>query len=231
MSNKKEISIIVPVFNEEQLIKKFLNDLTNVCKDINSLWEIVVVENGSTDNTWGILKQFSEKDKRIKVVKLPDPSYGLALISGVQASMGSLIVVFNADYWDIRFLKLATIDMLGYDIISASKLLPGSSDLRPFGRRVTTYLYSKFLKYLFGYRGTDTHGIKLLRSKTVKPVINRCRTKSGIFDSEFVIRAEREGLKILELPIEVRELRPARFKISRILSTPVDIFNLWKALR
>lgn len=230
LKNKKLISVIVPAHNEELLIANFLKAVQRECNQLDLDYEIVVVENGSVDRTYQIAREKAERDDNIRVLKLSEARYGLALVEGLKQARGKYAIVFNVDYWDKRFLALPKIDLLGYDIITASKLLPGSDDQRSFYRRSITWTLSKYLKVMFGYKGTDTHGIKALRVETVLPVVRNCQTSTGIFDSELMVRAQRKGLKILELPVTVQEIRSNRFGYRRILQTPFDIIKLSKAL-
>lgn len=224
------VSIIVPAHNEELLIANFLKTIKKECNQLDLDYEIIVVENGSEDKTYQISKKEAGAEGNIKVFKLPEAGYGLAMIEGFKKALGKYVLIFNVDYWDKRFLSLPIIDLLEYDIITASKLLPGSDDKRGFYRRLITWILSKYLKVMFGYRGTDTHGIKALRIGTVLPIIKKCRTSTGIFDSELMVRAQRKGLKILELPVTVQEIRSNRFGYRRILQTPFDILKLSKTL-
>ena len=125
---------------------------------------------------------------------------------------------------------MINVDLLGYDLVTGSKLLSLSKDNRSLTRKLITLFFNLFLKLFFGFKGTDTHGIKALKRNKILPIINKCRTETGIFDSELVIRSQRVGLDILELPVEVIEKRPPRFS-NRIFQTPVDIIKLYVALK
>lgn len=225
------LSIIVPAYNEEKLLPGFLKEVTAYLKKANPDYELIVVENGSQDRTLEIARIFAKKDKRIRVEHLSRPAYGKALIGGIKQARGDYVAIFNIDFWDERFIDIVKEDLLGYDIITGSKNLPESCDKRPLSRRLVTKGFNLFLRIFFRYKGTDTHGIKVLRRNIVMPIVKKCRTKTGIFDSEFLVRAQRVGLKILELPVEITEKRPNRFGIKRILETPGDIWNLCQALK
>lgn len=229
--SKIDVSVIVPVHNEEELIKQFLKEVNNACSNLNLLYEIVVVENGSKDKTWQYLKEIAKENQKIKPTRLKEAGYGSALIMGINKSLGKYGIIFNVDFWDNKFLMLTEADILGQDLIIGSKCLSGSLDLRSFHRRVVTKAFNLFLKIFLGYKGTDTHGIKLLRLQTVLPILKSCRTQTGIFDSELVIRSQRKGLKVLELPVVVKEVRPERFGFTRLLKTPLDIYNLCNSLK
>jgi len=225
------ISIIAPSYNEEELLPSFLKEVTSYLRKSNLAYEIIVVENGSQDKTLEIAQKIAKKNKMIRVESLQKAGYGRALIRGLKKARGNFAVIFNIDFWDGRFIELAKVDLLGYDIVTGSKNLPGSQDKRPLSRRLITKLFNLFLHIFLGYRGTDTHGIKVLRKSAISSVLKECRTNTGIFDSELLVRAQRKNLKILELPVEIQEKREARFGFKRLLETPKDIVKLYLALR
>lgn len=225
------ISIIIPAYNEEKLLAVFLEELSSCLRKFILPFELIIVENGSHDKTLEIANFWAKKDKRIKVIHLPKPGYGQALIKGMKIAKGDYMVIYNVDFWDVKFIDICKVDLLGYEIVTGSKNLSLSKDERPFSRRVVTRLFSLLLRILFKYKGTDTHGIKTIRRKAIISILKRCKTKTGIFDSELLIRAQRAHLKILELPVEVVEKRPNRFGIKRIWETPKDIWQLYQALK
>lgn len=225
------VSVIAPAYNEEKLLPSFLKEVTEYLEKGGFNYEVIIVENGSQDKTLAVARVFSQKNKSVRVEHLTKAGYGRALICGFKKAKGDFIVVYNVDFWDKRFLDLVKVDLLGYDLVTGSKNLPGSFDKRSFSRKLVTKSFALFLRLLLGYKGTDTHGIKTLRSSKINPILKKCRTETGIFDSELLVRSQRAGLKILELPVEISEKRANRFGIKRILETPKDILKLYLALR
>ncbi len=225
-----KLSVVLPAKDEERLLSVTLKDITSYLDIARLSYEVIVVENGSSDNTLEIAKEHARKNSRIKTECLPEPAYGKALIHGIKKAKGDYIVIFNVDFWEKKFVDLINVDLLGYDLVTGSKLLSWSRDKRSLTRKLITLFFNLFLKILFGFKGTDTHGIKVLKRNKILPIINKCRTETGIFDSELVIRSQRAGLDILELPVEVIEKRPSRFS-NRILQTPADIIKLYVALK
>jgi len=224
------VSIVVPVYNEENLLPTFLNALLSFLKKNLPSFELLVIENGSKDKSLEIANDFSRKNKKVKVFHLEKPSYGQALLYGIKKAKGKYLVIFNVDFWDKRFIELCQVNLLGYDLVIGSKNLPGSQDRRPFPRRLITQIFNFFLKIFFGFSGTDTHGVKVFHRGKILPLVRKCRLRTGIFDSELVLRAQRHGLKILELPVNVFEKRPNRFGLRRILTTPKDLLELYLVL-
>ena len=91
----------------------------------------------------------------------------------------------------------------------------GSNDQRPFVRRAATRVYNGVLRAVCHYRGTDTHGLKAFRREALLDTARRCVLDRDVFASEFVIRAHREGKKVLEIPFAVREKRPPSINLTK----------------
>ncbi len=227
MKNLK-VSIVLPARNEEQLIKASLLDISKFLNKKDYTYEIIVVLNGCTDNTEKIIIDNFSQNKDIKIVK-SSPGYGVALKKGMTVAKGDYVGIFNVDFYDLRIIDLTGIDLYKADLIIGSKMTNWSVDKRPINRRIVSMLYNILLKVLFGFKGSDTHGIKIMRKSVVDAILKKCKTTSGIFDTEFVIKTQRAGFIIAELPVTIEEKRVPRF-VNRFLSTPTDIYNLYNAL-
>jgi len=226
-----KLSVILPTRNEEELIKLTILDLTNHLKRKNYPFEILVVVNGCTDRTEEIIKNLSEKIKQIRVITTK-PGYGIALRKGLQEAKGEFIAMLNVDYYNLHLLDLADIGMYGKDIIIGSKRTFWAEDGRSFVRKMISLFFNLFLRIAFGFKGSDTHGIKLLRKSVIDKILPRCKTTSDIFYTELIIRAQREGFKMADFPVSVEEKRSSRFTfVDRTLKTPLNIYHLYKALK
>jgi hypothetical protein len=142
-------------------------------------------------------------------------------------------VNFDVDYYDLGFLDQAVARVReGAGIVVGTKRAAGSEDTRPLARRVVTWAFSAMLRYGFGLRASDTHGMKALDRSQVVPLAERCRLGTDLFDTELVLRAERAGIAVAELPVRVEERRPARSPIvRRIARTLLGLRQLRVALR
>jgi len=224
-----KVSIILPARNEEQLIKKTLCDLENFLKRKHWSYEILVVINGSLDSTEAIVRRISAKNKNIKVLSSL-PGYGYALRKGLKCAVGKFITIFNVDFYDLKLLEFCDIDLLGKDAILGSKSSYWSVDKRPLQRKIMSWMLNMFLRTYFGFLGSDTHGIKIIRGKIAKKILKKCKTYGGIFDTEFVLRLQHGKFKIMDFPVNIVELRKPRF-VNRVLETPLDMFRLVRALK
>jgi len=222
-------SVIFPARNEELLIKDCLLDIYRHLNRKKYPFEILVVVNGCIDNTEKIINNQIKKYKGIQMLK-SKAGYGFALRKGIKSARGNFIVIFNVDFYDLHLLDLIDIDLYGKDFVIGSKMAPWSEDNRSFIRRCISYTFNLYLKLVHGFRGSDTHGIKVFKREVSTRVLKDCKTTSGIFDTEFTLRAQKAGFKIADFPVCVFEKRSPRFG-HRLLQTPRDIAELYLALR
>ena len=181
-------------------------------------FEIVVVENGSTDDTAEVAKALTEDIPELRVLSLGAPDYGKALRMGFLAAEGEIAAFFDVDYFDLGFLDRAVALMEapnGPAVVVGSKRGEGALDTRPWPRRMVTLVFSTILKVAFGLTVSDTHGMKVLRREPLVALAEKCRFGTDLFDTELILRAERAGLKAGEVPVIVQELRPSRSSIAR----------------
>jgi glycosyltransferase AglD len=199
-------------------------------------FEIVVVENGSSDDTAEVAKALTQDIPELRVLSLGAPDYGKALRMGFLAAEGEIAAFFDVDYFDLGFLDraVALIDVPGGPaVVVGSKRGEGALDTRPWPRRMVTLVFSTILKVGFGLSVSDTHGMKVLRRQPLIPLAEKCRFGTDLFDTELILRAERAGLKSDEVPVIVQELRPSRSSIAkRIPRTMANLVRLriylWK---
>src|SRR5206468_10054330 len=165
-----------------------------------------------------------------RVFTRPVADYGAALREGILAAHGEVIVTFDVDYYDLGFvddaLKLLTGDAASAFVVG-SKRAPGARDVRPWPRRLVTTVFSLLLRAVFSLSVSDTHGMKAMRRVDVEPLLERCRFRTDLFDTELVIRTQRAGLPIAELPVNAQERRPSRTPIwQRVPRTLVGMIEL-----
>jgi len=213
-----ELSVVMPAHNEEDLLDKAVHAVVDGLRDRSRPFEVVVVENGSRDRTAEIATSLAEELAEVTALSSAEPDYGRALRTGLLAARGQVVVNFDVDYIDLDFLD-AAVEAVRADggpvVVVGSKRGAGSHDERVPLRRLVTSVFSLVLRFGFGLRVSDTHGMKALRREPLLPLVEACRFGTDLFDTELVLRAERAGLPTAELPVTVEELRPSRTPIAR----------------
>jgi hypothetical protein len=146
-----------------------------------------------------------------------EPNYGKALREGILDSRGDIVICDEIDLCDTDFYEraIAVLQDPSVDFVVGSKVMEGALDERPFLRRLGTVVINGVLRVVLGFKGTDTHGLKAFRREPVRPIVRACVIDRDLFASELVIRAERAGLGIREIPVRVLEKRPPTIGLAR----------------
>lgn len=226
------VSIIIPIYNEEEILESAVREIIKEADKLQMDYELLLCENGSSDRTVEIAKHVSKIYSQVRVEQYPEPNYGKALELGILNANGRNIVCFEIDFWDAEFIQISESLLKKYDAVVGSKQAKGARDRRPFIRRMITFGFNLFLRLFFGFRGTDTHGIKAFRRDKAVDIAKNCKTDKDIFATELILRMERTGYYMCEIPLEIEEKRPPSIKIfKRVPSTIKNLIKLWKATR
>ena len=217
--NNQNISIIIPIHNEERILENETHKIKNFLQQKNKgAYEIIFIENGSSDKTYQIARKIARTNKHVQVFTVNKPSYGKALKKGMKSSRYNILVQFDIDLIDLEFLKKALIEIGQNDIVVGSKLHKNSIDNRPLPRILLSKMINFLIRTLLHYRGTDTHGIKVYRKTKVFPLIKMVKESNHFFDTEILLQAQKVGLRIAELPINCAEMRQTRFPTTLRIS-------------
>lgn len=225
------VSVVVPVYNEAGFIPTGLPQLIDAVDRAGVEAEIILVENGSSDGTADVVRQI-DVDGKVTVISLPDPDYGAAMRHGFLVSTGGWVINFDIDYFSSDFLTTVLAQSDDVDLVIASKRDPDSVDRRPVVRRLATFVFNLMLRLILGSKVSDTHGMKGFRRSLVDEMVPQVASAKDLFDTELVVRAERAGYRIVEVPVEVVEVREARSSlIKRVPRTVAGLFRIRRLLR
>jgi len=216
------ISIVIPIYNEQAILHAAVVDLRERLKPLGWSYEVILAENGSKDRTIEIGHELAAKyddpdDGQVKIISMGEPNYGKALKQGILLARGDIVLCDEIDLCDTDFHKRA-VDILETgeaDLVIGSKLAAGAADERPLIRHAASIAYSTLLKVMLGFRGTDTHGLKAFRRTALLDTVRACLVDKDVFASEFVIRADRGGIPIKEIPVHVIEKRPPSINLFK----------------
>ncbi len=191
---KPYVSIVIPTLNEEENIGYVLEGIRRVLRGIK--YEIVIVDGHSNDNTVKIAKKYGAK------IMYDDVGKGSALIRGLKAAKGEILISMDADLsHEPKELKLLIAGIeAGYDVCMGSRfILGGGSYDMPMFRRFGNKIFLLLVNARFGSNFSDLcYGYRIFR----KGVFNRLNLKEQGFgiETEINIQSVRKGLKILEVP-------------------------------
>lgn len=231
------ISIVIPCHNEASLLPDVLTSLRVWLAGERRTVEVVLVENGSSDTTLSVAFAAEAEGigaAEVKILTLPVGDYGAAIRAGLSASTGDVVAVLDCDMVDIGFVERSTTLLAadpGLGAVLSSKLASGSSDERSRYRRAGTRVFSGIVRLLTGTSLVDTHGNKALRGEAARVLVDSVRENGSLFDTELLVRMEREGWTFSELPTTIVEKRPPRSRyLSRVPATLRGLIRLRRAL-
>jgi glycosyltransferase involved in cell wall biosynthesis len=228
------VSIVIPVYNEEGILRSAVLDLRDRLEPLGWSYEIILAENGSRDKTAELARTLCDKYKGVRTLSAKEPNYGQALREGIQAARGTFVICDEIDLCNTDFHQAAVTELESgrTDMVIGSKLIAGAMDERPMLRHVASIAYTGLLRGLLGCKGTDTHGLKAFRRSVILPLVEACVADKDVFASELVIRAYRTEKRVVEIPIRVLEKRPPSINLfKRVPNVLTNLAKLTWAIR
>jgi len=202
-----KISVIMPAYNEAGRIASSIEETAKTMIDFGCEWELVVVDDGSTDDTFRLANRLASSYPGKLTVKknYANQGKGWAIKEGLHCITGDYVVFLDADL-DLHPLQIqALIDIMrmdNADIVIGSKLHPNSVVNYPLERRMASFLYYLLIRLMFNLPCHDTQtGLKLFKTKVAQRLFSMILVKKFAFDLEVLANAHRLGYKIAEAPI------------------------------
>lgn len=233
------LSLVIPAYNEGKHIYENLKVISDEVSKFTDDFELLVVNDGSKDNTWDEVKR-AQKD----IPHVVDCGYeinrgkGGAIKEGVSKSHGDMVGFIDADL-DLHPKLLENFyEALKEDpntIAIGSKMHKDSKLDYPASRKMFSVCYFIMLKVLFGLSCHDTQtGMKVYPGDILRSVVQKQRVSGFAFDIEQLALANQAGAKIKEMPIEInfsREESFGRIKFKDIWKMFTDTWSIWWNLR
>ena len=231
--NNIHLSIIIPAYNEEKRILETLKKIETYLKSQSYNWEIIVVSDGSKDNTSQVVKRFASQNKNIKLID-NKKNYGKGYVTrqGLLEAKGKYRIFTDADnstsidHVERMFPEFES----GYDIVIGSRDIKGSKLAIPqswFRQRVGD-VFNLLVQFVCGLWGIwDTQcGFKGLTGKCVKEIIPQCRINRFAFDPEILVVAKRMKYKIKEVPVTWFNDAESKVKFKSMVKMAIDLFKI-----
>ncbi len=217
----KDLSIVIPAFNEASRIEKVLNSLKNF------KGEVILVNDGSTDETVAIAKNLLPN---LKIIDFPqNQGKGAAVKAGILASTKPYILITDADNsTDISQLDRFKPYLKDYDVIIGSRALDRSlvKTHQPWYKEILGRLGNLPIRLLLVKGIKDTQcGFKLFKAST-KTIWEQVTLPDYSFDFEFLYLAQKNNLKIKEVPVEWNNDPSSKVRLKDYFKTLINIFKI-----
>ncbi len=234
MTQRDSLSVIMPLLNEEEILDAALSRLVASLNAVvgEGAWQLVPVDNGSTDRTPAILENLARRWPETRHLTLKEKNIGKAMKHGLLHADHRWAMILPIDEFDPTFLHWAWAHRNDYDLILGSKRVDRQLNRQTPYRRLLSWGLNTLLHLTVGNVTADTHGAKLVDMEKIRTLIEQTVIMRGQFDTELTLRCLRRGLRVAEIPVSYREQRPARnLMITKIGRNLVDLVRLNRVLR
>jgi glycosyltransferase involved in cell wall biosynthesis len=227
-----ELSFVIPAYNEEVFIEDTLGTLDLAIKEKMFQYEIVVVDDGSKDNTFLKAVEYSKRNSHVKVIRYArNTGKGFAIKTGVMESTGDVVIFIDGDMEiDLNTISSYVKALEDADIVIATKWHPDSTVSMPLSRRMLSRTFNVLVRILVGFNLKDTQvGLKVMKRSAVDKIFPRLAVKRYAFDVELLALAHLYNLKIVEMPVKLTLESP--FKAKDAWRMFVDLLGIAYRLR
>ncbi len=233
-----KLSVVIPAYNEEKRVPKTIDSISTYLKKQNYDYEILVVSDGSKDNTAQVVKNLESKISNLRLIdNKENHGKGYVVRQGMLETKGDYRLFTDAD-------NSTSIDQVekmwpwfeqGFDVIIGSRDVKGAvlDPPQPWIRKVlfgdSFKLIRKFIVGLWKIQDTQC-GFKSFTAKAAEDIFSKVKTEGFNFDVESLILAKRLGYKIKEVPIRWVNDLESKVKLKNVIKMLLDLINLRKNL-
>ena len=230
---KGKVSIVMPAHNESDRIVSSIEETIRTFKEFGCPWELLVVDDGSIDDTYRKACELAKRHSQLIIKKNPfNLGKGRALKKALRYLSGDYVVWLDADM-DLHPIQAQTLfDIMrldNADIVIGSKFHPNSVVSYPRMRRFISRVYYLLIRILFNLPCHDTQtGLKVFKICVLKNIFPRILVKKFAFDLEVLVNAHHLGYKIAEAPIVLNTQRQyGRVGLQAIFTTLWDTLAIF----
>lgn len=243
VKNKNTIHFCVPVYNEEKILEQNILKLLNYLKKQNFpfTWKIIIVINGSTDNSLKIAKELASNNKNfIDYFETKKPGRGQALKNYWLINNADILVYMDVDLAvSLENIPNLINPFLGNqaDLVIGSRLLSNSKIERSLIRELSSQGYNLLSRLILNHKFSDLQcGFKAVKTEKFKEVASHIKDKKWFFDTELIIFGKHFGWRIKEVPVDWSENRyeKRKSKVNILKDSSkfvVDLIKLRKRIK
>lgn len=230
MPRAQSISVIVPAYNEEINLRTSIEVINNYLTDlVGNNYEILIIENGSTDKTPEIAKNLTKEYSHVKSFFLSKPSYGGAYRYGILKANSDVVTIYPVDLaFSLNFIGRAFKLIGKYPIVLGVRFHRKSIVERNLIRVVISKVHTILVNLLFNTDYNDVDCLKAFRTDIGKQLVNHTIAKGPFIEVELAYLIEKMRLNFCEIPVNHIEKNIARhpfYIIRSILKNFIELFK------
>lgn len=222
-----ELSFVIPAYNEEFFIQDTLGALDAAIKNKNLLYEVIVVDDGSKDDTFAKAMKYARRNGHVKVIRYKkNLGKGHAVKTGFMETTGEIVIFTDGDMEiNLNSISKYVEALQDGDIAIGTKWHPHSVVSMPMTRKILSHSFNVLVRILTGANLKDTQvGFKVMKRSAVDNIFPRLAVKRYAFDVELLAVAHLYGLKVVELPVNIK--LDASFKVKEVWQMFVDLLGI-----
>ncbi|ALG07956.1 bifunctional glycosyltransferase family 2/GtrA family protein [Kibdelosporangium phytohabitans] len=213
------VDVVIPVYNEERALRGCIDVLRSYLDEqFPFQWNVTIVDNASADGTLAIADELAEADDRVRVLHLDEKGRGRALRTAWQWSDADVVAYMDVDLstgLDALLPLVAPLVNGHSDISIGSRLAPGARTVRGPKRELISRCYNALIRLSHGAKFSDAQcGFKAARAEVIRPLLDHVRDDNWFFDTELLLLAEHNGLRVHEVPVDWVEDVDTRVRIG-----------------
>jgi glycosyltransferase AglD len=202
-----EISVVFPAYNEVDYLDSAVQKTIQALGEFTNSYEIIIAEDGSSDGTAERSEELAQSYPNVRHIHREKRlGRGTALKNAFKQSYGKVIVYMDLDLaTNLRALKplIEVISVEGYDLSTGSRMMPQSKVERSLRRNISSKTYNFLVRRMLGSKLRDHQcGFKAFRRDSVLHLLDEVNATHWFWDTEILVRAQRNGYKVKEIPVE-----------------------------
>ncbi|QYN33797.1 bifunctional glycosyltransferase family 2/GtrA family protein [Pseudonocardia sp. DSM 110487] len=213
------VDVVIPVYNEERALRGCVDVLKSYLDgQFPFEWTITIVDNASTDATLAIAGELAEAADQVRVLHLDEKGRGRALRTAWQWSDADVVAYMDVDLstgLDALLPLVAPLVNGHSDVSIGSRLAPGARTIRGPKREFISRCYNAIIRLSHGATFSDAQcGFKAARTDVIRPLLGHIEDDNWFFDTELLLLAEHNGLRVHEVPVDWVEDIDTRVRIG-----------------
>ncbi len=228
---KPYLSVIIPAYNEAKRLPLTLVDIDHHLEKVDFSYEIVVVDNNSSDATREVAERFASTIKHLRVIECKTQGKGAAVKKGMLEAKGEIRLFTDADNSTsiTHFFNMRRYFKEGYDIVICSRDLKESrmEPAQPWYRRMLGDLGNVFIRIMLSPGTKDTQcGFKALSEKAAEDIFSLTKSVGWGFDVEMLALGKKLGYKVKEIPVTWVNDPTSHVKASAYIKVLLEVVQI-----